>query len=133
MRSNTSTKHRSPASTKAPSKKSKVTDKPRSLSDLCGGCKLIRDSGYIHDESDVVHDKTCLFYKPEPPTFRLLRDQLLQLITQWEIHASKYFVLAKREQDPLGKKFYESSAMAYANCATSADSMLASIEKDYNG
>jgi hypothetical protein len=39
-------------------------------------------------------------------------------------HAGKYFVLAERESDPIGQKFYQSSAMAYANCATGIRSLL---------
>ena len=49
----------------------------------------------------------------EAPT----RRELAALVTKWEKHAGKYFVLAEREKDPLGRKFYQSSAIAYANCA----------------
>lgn len=44
-------------------------------------------------------------------------NNLADMAKQWEKHAGKYFVLAEREADPLGQKFYQSSAMAYANCA----------------
>jgi hypothetical protein len=48
---------------------------------------------------------------------KMQRD-LGDIVSEWEKHAGKYFGLAEREQDPLGQKFYQSSAMAYANCAT---------------
>ena len=46
-----------------------------------------------------------------------LRRELADRVNQWEKHAGKYFVLAERETDPLGQKFYQSTAVTYANCA----------------
>jgi hypothetical protein len=53
-----------------------------------------------------------------------LQHELANIVNQWEKHAGKYFVLAEQETDPLGQKFYRSSAMAYANCATSVRCLL---------
>ena len=53
-----------------------------------------------------------------------MQSDLGDMVNQWEKHASKYFGLAERELDPLGQKFYQSSAMAYANCATSGRNLL---------
>ena len=50
--------------------------------------------------------------------------ELANIVTRWEKRAGKYFVFAEREADPLGQKFYQSSAMAYANCATEVRSLL---------
>jgi hypothetical protein len=46
-----------------------------------------------------------------------LQSELAAIVNEWEKHAGKYFVLAERERDPLGQKFYQSTAVAYANCA----------------
>jgi hypothetical protein len=94
----------------------------------CGGCKAVLSSNGLFDESEAVHDNDCLFYKPEPPTFYSLQSSLLNLVAQWEAQAGKFFLLAEQERDPVGKKFYQSSAMAHANCATSATNMLAPTE-----
>lgn len=58
----------------------------------------------------------------EAPTRRELAD----MVNQWEKHAGEYFVLAEREQDPIGKKFYQSSAVAYSNCAAGIRQLLES-------
>lgn len=42
------------------------------------------------------------------------------IVSIWEQRACKYFLLAERETDPPGQKFYQSSAVAYANCAAEA-------------
>ena len=55
---------------------------------------------------------------------RKLQSDLGDVVNQWEKHASKYFALAERESDPLGQKFYQSSAMEYANCATAIRGLL---------
>jgi len=52
------------------------------------------------------------------------QSNLGDIVSEWEKHAGKYFDLAEREPDPLGQKFYQSSAMAYANCATAIRSLL---------
>ena len=46
-----------------------------------------------------------------------MKQKLLNLAASWEQQAGRYFVLAERETDPLGKKFYHSSAVALCNCA----------------
>lgn len=43
--------------------------------------------------------------------------RLASIVAGWEKEASKYFDLSEQETDPLGQKFYQSSAMAYTNCA----------------
>lgn len=43
--------------------------------------------------------------------------KLASMVKQWKEHAGRYFTLAEQENDPLGQKFYQSSAMVYANCA----------------
>jgi hypothetical protein len=52
------------------------------------------------------------------------RNLFADMATQWEKRAAKYFRLAEREEDPLGQKFYQSSAMAYANCATDLQRLI---------
>lgn len=56
----------------------------------------------------------------EAPTRRELADA----VNQWEKKAGKFFILAEREKDPLGQKFYQSSAVAYANCANDIRQLL---------
>jgi len=51
-------------------------------------------------------------------------DEFTNMVRVWEQRAGKYFVLAERELDPLGQKFYQSSAMAYANCAVALKNLL---------
>ena len=53
-----------------------------------------------------------------------MQSDLGDIVSEWEKHAGKYFDLAERERDPLGQKFYQSSAMAYTNCATAIRSLL---------
>ena len=53
-----------------------------------------------------------------------LQRELTDIVNGWEKRAGKYFSLAEREADPLGRKFYESSAMAYANCVTGVRGLL---------
>ena len=50
--------------------------------------------------------------------FNIMEQELKNLAASWEHQAGRYFVLAERETDPLGKKFYHSSAVALCNCAT---------------
>jgi hypothetical protein len=57
-----------------------------------------------------------------------LQRELADMVNGWEKHAGKYFVLAEHEIDPLGQKFYTSSAMAYANCAIALKSLLAQAQ-----
>lgn len=45
-----------------------------------------------------------------------LRDTLCQIALSWKAKGHQYFTLAETEEDPLGKKFYESSAMTLLNC-----------------
>ena len=59
-----------------------------------------------------------------PSNASSLQSRLTDTINEWEKHAGKYFDLAERESDPLGQKFYQSSAMAYANCAVALKSLL---------
>lgn len=60
----------------------------------------------------------------------LPRRELADLVNQWEKHAGKYFVLAERETDPLGQKFYQSTAMAYANCAAQIRPLVEPMEAE---
>jgi len=60
----------------------------------------------------------------EPDIAPPSRSELADLVNRWEKHAGKYFVLAEREKDPLGQKFYQSTAVAYANCANDIRQML---------
>jgi hypothetical protein len=41
---------------------------------------------------------------------------LAQVAMNWKAKADDYFSLAETEADPLGKKFYESSAITLFNC-----------------
>jgi hypothetical protein len=59
------------------------------------------------------------------PATSITCTNLADLVNQWEKHAGKFFILAEREKDPLGQKFYQSTAMAYANCANDLRQMLA--------
>lgn len=58
--------------------------------------------------------------------------KLANTVKLWEKKAGKYFVLAEREVDPLGQKFYQSTAMAYANCANDIrlQTLLSAESKD---
>lgn len=56
----------------------------------------------------------------------LLGGGLKVVIGEWKKRACKYFCLAKEEKDPLGRKFYESAAMAYANCVMDVNAIAAS-------
>ena len=82
-------------------KTTKITPK------LCGGCKLAMKDPDRADE--IIHDEGCPLYNPEP---KHLPSELIKLAREFEKQAGKYFTLAAEEKDPLGHKFYESSAMA---------------------
>lgn len=56
-----------------------------------------------------------------------MQSDIGDIVSEWEKHAGKYFDLAEREQDPLGQKFYQSSAMAYANCATAIRHLMGQV------
>jgi len=43
--------------------------------------------------------------------------QCQALITEWEGYASRAFVNAERESDPMGKRLIEHGAMCHFNCA----------------
>lgn len=52
------------------------------------------------------------------------RRELAAMVGQWEKRAGNYFILAEREIDPLGEKFYRSAALVYANCAAGVRRLL---------
>ncbi len=54
-----------------------------------------------------------------------MQQELLNLAVAWEQQAGRYFVLAESELDPLGKKFYHSSAVTLCNYAVDLKKLLA--------
>ena len=42
--------------------------------------------------------------------------RLIQVARDWKAKGARYFALAETEENALGKKFYESSAMTLLNC-----------------
>ena len=54
----------------------------------------------------------------------VLENELKELISTWSKKALKYYRLAEKENDPVGKKFYESSALSTANCVTDLKNLL---------
>ncbi len=49
---------------------------------------------------------------------------LLKAVEGWETRAGRYFGLADKESDVLGRKFYETAAMTLANCAAEVRGIL---------
>ncbi len=49
---------------------------------------------------------------------------LQQLVLNWRSKAGRYLFEARCERDLLGRKFYESSVIAYGNCATELEKAL---------
>ena len=53
-----------------------------------------------------------------------LESELKIALERWRKQAVRYFQLGDKEKDPLGAKFYQSSAMAIANCIFDVEAIL---------
>jgi hypothetical protein len=63
---------------------------------------------------------------PQPSSAALsaTRDSLMGMIEHWKKKAFAYLQLAKKEKDPVGRKFYESSALSIAYCIQDVEKNL---------
>jgi len=50
-------------------------------------------------------------------------DLLTEVVGLWKARAARYFSLAEKETDPVGKKFYEASALALTNCSDDIENL----------
>ncbi len=54
----------------------------------------------------------------------VIAKQLFELVLNWRCRAARYAFLSELETDALGRKFYSSTAIAYANCAAELENFI---------